>query len=533
MPAARLNERIDVSLIVRSRWWARLPSDAEFVTQLTGKPLAERSHLDVKEYLDTYKADKKDLADVKKWAEGAGLEVVPNRHERERRRVVVRGSIRAMAKAFRTTLAIYETRNGQRRRLRTDPIFVPDHLADVIEGVFGLSDLRLGRFRQRVAPGPDRPRTSAKEPICYRPQDFAEMYNFPPGDGNGQTIAILEFGGGYERRKLVRNFELIDIHPAPKVFAVRVNGAANNPGLSPLQDLEVTLDLMVIGAIVPRAKIRVYFAPNNHQGWVDALTQAVLHEETSVISISWGDIEGRFDEQAITQIERALKVAALRGITVCCASGDHGTTDGVNFQGGLAHVWYPASSPYVLSCGGTRVTVKEGRIHEERVWNDGLHGVGSATGPVFWATGGGMSERRPVPIWQGEATKATVSVNSGLPGRGVPDVAGNAAKLWNLGSHIAGGTSAVAPLWAALIAKLNQRLGEGKRAGLLNPLLYKVESGFNRVTIGSNDDVGTSPGYSAGYRSWNACTGLGSPNGEELLAALGYPSATKTVPKSP
>ena len=154
------------------------------------------------------------------------------------------------------------------------------------------------------------------------------------------------------------------------------------------------------------------------------------------------------------------------------------------FSGGNAHVWYPASSPYVLSCGGTKVTVENGRIQTEVVWNDGFVNAGS--GLAFWATGGGVSEvHKDVPVWQENAVKGTVSVNTGYGGRGVPDVAANAEKLWNIGSDTAGGTSAATPLWAALVARLNGHLGNGARAGFLNPLLYEAaweKRGFRRVT---------------------------------------------------
>ena len=352
------------------------------------------------------------------------------------------------------------------------------------------------------------------------------MYDFPCGDGRGQTIAVIEFAGGYKPEDVAKNLELLDVERDPNTIeAVSVTNGKNSPGRSKGADKEVMLDLVVIGAIVPKAKIRVYFAPDTHQGWVAALMQAVLDGETTVISISWGATESYFGPQSIKQIERALKIAALRGITVCCASGDHGTTNGYQFRGGNAHLWYPASSPYVLSCGGTKTTVKKGSIKKEEVWNDGFLNAGS--GRAFWATGGGVSEIHDVPVWQEKAMKATVSVNSGVGGRGVPDVAANAEKLWNIGSDTAGGTSAAAPLWAALIARLNGHLNKElrreqartprmarARAGFLNHLLYEAaweKRGFRLVTQGSNEGAATPPGYTAGYRRWNACTGTRDP----------------------
>jgi kumamolisin len=192
---------------------------------------------------------------------------------------------------------------------------------------------------------------------------------------------------------------------------------------------------------------------------------------------------------------------------VCVAAGDGGSSDGVT--DGNAHVDFPASSPHVLACGGTRLQGSGNTIGSETVWNDGSQGG---------ATGGGVSDAFPLPAWQNGAG-VPVSVNPGARiGRGVPDVAGDAdpatgySVLVDGQSTVYGGTSAVAPLWAALIARINQQLG--KPAGFVNALLYTHAAALHDVTTGSNGAYSAGPG-------WDACTGLGSPDGTRIATALG------------
>ena len=195
------------------------------------------------------------------------------------------------------------------------------------------------------------------------------------------------------------------------------------------------------------------------------------------------------------------------GVTVVVACGDDGATDGS--ANGAPTVDFPASSPNVLACGGTTLTLSGANIKTETVWNDLAQGEGG--------TGGGVSQVFPLPPFQQNAN--VPKAPNGSAGRGVPDVAGDADPATGYKvivdgqSSIVGGTSAVAPLWAALIALLNQSLG--KNVGYLNPLLYAshVESAFHDITSGNNGDYSAGPG-------WDACTGLGTPNGAELLAAF-------------
>jgi kumamolisin len=290
----------------------------------------------------------------------------------------------------------------------------------------------------------------------------------------------------------------------------------------------VTLDIEVAGAIAPGATIVVYFTPDaSAQSFLDAITQAVhdTQNNPSVISISWGGPESVPEDDFMNQFDQALQAAALLGITVCVAAGDNGAAGEVPSQwDGAAHVDFPASSPNALACGGTLLEGSGGTITSESTWNDHTTAQDS-----FGAGGGGVSDAFPLPSWQ-QSANVPNSLSSGHPGRGVPDVCGNADP--NSGYNIlmtingeqqafpVGGTGAVAPLWAGLIARINQQLG--RRVGYVNLILYGLGASagaFQDITTGNNRVGPNYLGYDAGP-GWDPCTGLGSPNGTALLTAL-------------
>jgi kumamolisin len=204
---------------------------------------------------------------------------------------------------------------------------------------------------------------------------------------------------------------------------------------------------------------------------------------------------------------------------VLASSGDDLATDGFRDANGVpdgVHVDYPASSPYVLGCGGTQITLdgSQTRIVNEVVWNDGR-----ANG-----TGGGISVFYAVPGFQHGMT-LPASLNDGKPGRGVPDVAAAAAGtngyriILRNKEFVNGGTSAVAPLWGALIALLNEQ--RGATLGYAHQRLYQARKLLNPITSGDNKDTFLHLGYQAAPDgSWNACTGLGTPNGAAIITAL-------------
>jgi kumamolisin len=282
------------------------------------------------------------------------------------------------------------------------------------------------------------------------------------------------------------------------------------------------LDIEVAAAVAPGANIAVYFAPNTDQGFIDAITTAI-HDTTnnpSVISISWGGPESSWTTQSLSAFDAACQSAATLGITITVSAGDNGSTDGVT--DGANHVDFPASSPHVLACGGTALQGNGSTITSEAVWNELANNEG--------ATGGGVSTAFPLPTWQSSANVPAPTVSGG--GRGVPDVSGNADPSTGYTIRVdgqtivIGGTSAVAPLWAGLIALANAQ--NGKSAGFLQPAIYaaKAKAAFNDITSGTNYS-GSPVGFSAGP-GWDACTGLGSPIGTTLITVVNPSTTTGT-----
>ena len=251
------------------------------------------------------------------------------------------------------------------------------------------------------------------------------------------------------------------------------------------------LDMCVVGSVAPGAHIFMYFTEFTSQGWLDALHQAITDDNAiSVISISYGnpedDPQGAWTKMGVRVVNQAFQAAVAKGITICVASGDDGSGDGVS-QG--VHVDFPASSPFVLGVGGTTLVAASGApptIAEETVWNEVMQDEG--------AGGGGISSIFTKPSYQ-NSFKVPPSANPPHRiGRGVPDVAAVADPVTGVvvmhvdGQQLEpiGGTSASTPLWAALVARLNQ--GLGANCGFLNPLLYtKCANGVLRdITVGNN-----------------------------------------------
>lgn len=477
------------------------PADETIEVSVILKPRAQPPKREIpisrEEFAAKYGADPAAVEQVRQFAKEHHLtvtEVSP-----ERRTIKLSGTASNMLRAFNTNLARYEY-GGRSYRARTGAISLPSELASQVQAVLGLDDRLQAKAHFRV-------REATAAGISYTPPQVAQLYQFPLDvDGTGQTAGILELGGGYKPADLKKYFASLGIKE-PSVTAVLVDKAKNAPTNANSADGEVLLDIEVIGSIAPGVKIVVYFAPNTDQGFQDALTTAI-HDSThkpSVISISWGGAESTWTAQAMTAFDSAAQDAAALGVTICAASGDGGSSDGVS--DGANHVDFPASSPNVLACGGTSLQSAKGAISSETVWNDGAQGG---------ATGGGFSNQFPLPAWQ---ASAKIKPPSG-GGRGVPDVSGDADPetgyqvLVDGKSLVIGGTSAVAPLWSALITLLNQKLG--RPLGLLQPSIYslpKTADAFHDITSGSNGSFSAGPG-------WDAASGLGSPSGESLLQAL-------------
>jgi kumamolisin len=489
-----------------------------------------RRYLTRDELAREYGAAAADFKKVEDFAKRHDLDA--ERHV-EHRTVTLKGTIAAFSAAFEVTLQKVRIRK-HRYRGRTGPVHIPKELAGIIVGVHGLDNRPAARQRRPSRPRVAGGRKAAKTDRTLAVPDVAALYNFPAKlTGKGQCIALIELNmpddegnaaGGYDPDDIARFFKRLGIR-GPRPVTVSVDGGVNRPGHS-VADREVVTDIEVAGAAAPGARLVVYFAPNTTSGFLNAVKAAVhdTKHRPTIISISWGAPEGaagpasgRYSPQFMYGMHEMFEDAAALGITVCCSSGDDGSADMREHWDGRAHADFPAASPFALGCGGTRLAVKDGRIAGETVWNARQRG-----------TGGGVSRFFGPPPYQAKVKLPRRPTKQG--GRGVPDVAGNADPVTGYKIFIngkpdsAGGTSAVAPLMAGLVARINEHLVKttGRTAGFINPLLYSAdfEAAFRDITAGNNDVGGRLAGKYPARKGWDACTGLGVPDGETLLQLL-------------
>jgi kumamolisin len=473
------------------------------------------------QYRQQHAADPAAIKLVRAFAKEFGLTVDKGTPKPEQRTIKLSGTAAALQKAFGVTLT-QKVLDGTTYRVREGSIELPSELVGAVEAVLGLDNRPQAQPHFRVlgstinaGVGAGFARAHAHATgTSYTPVQVAQLYQFPQGaTATGQTIGIIELGGGYRTADLTAYFKTLG-QKAPKVKAVSVDKGKNSPGKANSADGEVMLDIEVSAAVATGAKIVVYFAPNTDQGFIDAISTAVhdTANHPSVISISWGGPESSWTTQATTALDAACQSAAALGITITVASGDNGSTDGATGN----NVDFPASSPHVLGCGGTKLVGNGSSITSEVVWNELASGEG--------ATGGGVSNVFALPSWQANANVPAPTGSAG--GRGVPDVSGDADPVTGYQVRVdgqtlvIGGTSAVAPLWAGLIALSNQQ--NGKSAGFIQPQIYaaKAASALNDIVSGNNGAFSAGPG-------WDACTGLGSPIGSKLIAVLGGAAAAK------
>ncbi len=481
-------------------------------------PVHERQHLELDALLHLNPARKADIEAVRRFASGRRLEVASV--DRGRRMMALRGRVRDINRAFRVDILRYRIGNLVFHS-HEDAHTHPTELAGIVEGILGLDNGPAAkRPRHRRCPPEESTKPPKPDSHTKPPSAFTGLYQFPKGaTGKGQTIGVLEFDGGFEPRKLRSYLSKLGVS-APRVIVREIPPGGNRPvhrpgTLSP--DVEVYLDLEILASVAPGATLVVYFAENTPRGWIKALQTAIFDRKhrPSVLSISWGRAEQYWSPQAINAIEQRLQMAALLGITVCCSSGDRGVFEA---DPRPYTVPFPASSPHVLACGGTALEALPKGGAGEIVWNESrIAGV---------ASGGGISALFELPPFQSAHRVPARAGTVREAGRGIPDVAANASSttgylVWADDTPMSlGGTSAATPLWAGLIACLNEALG--RRIGYLTPLLYSRHApragALVDIRNGNNQLLGRQ-GYRA-RRGWDPCTGLGSPNGVKLLKWL-------------
>ena len=495
-----------LTVTIRLRRAAGAPPLPE-LSNLMKSPPGERAYLSREEFGQRYGAGQADIARVEKFADEYGLKV--EEKSAPRRTVKLSGTVAQMNRAFGVDLGRYESKEVSYRG-REGAVHLPADLVDAVEGVFGLDNRRQAKPLFRIADS-----SVAQNVTPLTPPQVASLYGFPSGSAAGQCIGLLEFGGGFNNSDVSTFFAGLG-KSTPSISTVGVDGATNSPGVDQDADGEVALDIDVAGSVAPGASLCVYFAPWTEQGWLDILSTAIydITHRPTVLSISWGwpefqSIQGlTWTQAAMDAVDAMLQEAVAMGVTVLAASGDSGASSGIG--DGKAHALFPSSDPFITSCGGTSIQNVSGNNFDEVVWNG------------FGATGGGVSDFFPLPAWQTSA-KVPPSINDGKVRRGIPDAAGNADPnsgynliLYGAEFGPVGGTSAVAPLYAGLVALINAHLGVP--LGYINPALYALAGPFNfrDTTIGNNG----SPGYTAGP-GWDGCTGLGSIHGAALQASLG------------
>ena len=467
-----------------------------------------------------------DLAAVADFARRNGLELAESAWGGSF--VTISGTVATFEWAFHFELIDVEQGGRRYRRYAEAPSLKPE-LRERVVGIFGL--------RSRPALPKARVHHAGSVAPFWTAADLERAYDFPSEhDGSGQVIALVELGGGYDEEDLKKFFEQRG-QKVPRVLFRPVAASTNRPcsdeavqewldviegrkqqaDADPLlleaaqSTVEVTMDLELAGALAPGATLVVYMAPSTEQGIYQALNAAVHDEQpVDVIAMSWGEPETYVSDAYVKAISDVLQDAAELGITVLASSGDAGAYDDPESKNLCVN--FPASSPMVLACGGSTVIRALEEIEKEVSWNCAAHGMNAATG-------GGISEKFGIPEWQDP--EHVVPTQGGYKGRGLPDVAAvadphNGCEILVKGLRCSSfGTSAVVPLWAALVARINQALG--KRCGHLNPTLYQIskteEPPFRAIVEGDN-------GFYKAGAGWNACTGLGTPKGTRLLEAL-------------
>jgi len=450
------------------------------VGELVGKP-DPHENIVVSVHLKDGKNSKENFDSVVSFAHDNALAV--DHINEEGHLLKLSGTVADFENAFKIKLNHLKHPKGYIYRHYDGSISAPLKWKGVVGGIFGLNTKFRARSYHRVQP--------RDWDGGYFPNEVSKAYNFPTADGEGKTIAIVELGGGYNESDNNAYASKLNL-PSIKISSISVDKGANSPTNDPdSADGEVALDIQVVYAIAPKTNILVYFAPNSDQGFMDAVTAAATaNPKPEAISISWGGPEDSWSKGALNSFNEILQRCSKNGINVTVAAGDNGSSDG---EQGI-NVDFPGSSPYVISCGGTKLTLnKDESIHSEVVWNDSDGG----------ATGGGISKVFPRPSYQNNVVKKF---------RGVPDLSGNASPTTGYKiiidgiQTVVGGTSAVAPLVAAYLVLVDVH-------GDIHDIIYKNEEVFNDIVEGNN-------GQYKARKGWDECTGLGSIKGMKLKEIL-------------
>ncbi|MFS1512707.1 protease pro-enzyme activation domain-containing protein [Chengkuizengella sp. SCS-71B] len=513
-----LEERISV-MIVMQRPLPLKEAITKRMNEIECSDSLVENHMSHEQFFTLCRTPPEHFEEVEKFAERYDLKV--ENRDALAGTMELSGKVKHFNEVFKIKLMAYNPPNEKYRGYKGE-LHIPEPLHHLIETVLDLDNSAIVRPDSHTLKGTQKCSKDNKGITVFTAPEVAEIYNFPNILFNQQTIAIIELAGGFLEQDIIDYFNIVNL-PVPEITVVSVDGAQNNPGVCPEADMEVTLDIDTAGAASPGAKIIVYFAPNTPRGFLNALTTVINDNinNPSVLSMSIATVELLEPPGFIRAFNQRLQEAGSLGITACASSGDigsQGVLDGSTGQ--VFNVDFPASSPFALGVGGTSLRVQRcQKSCKEVVWNNINRGIPAATG-------GGVSDVFMLPAYQFNAGVPRSANPDRNQGRGVPDVAANADPstgyliIVDDQFIIGGGTSASAPLWAGLIANLNQALG--RRLGFVNPIFYQLcpeDLAFNDITIGNNNVIIEGGPYVA-KEGWDPCTGLGSPDGTKLLEAL-------------
>lgn len=543
-PMVRLTDHVPSKAMANAVYLGALESSTQvpvtFVLPLRNKDVledllqkmydpADKEHygkyLSSQEFIERFAPTEDDYKKVIAYAKSLGL-TVTGKHP-NRTLLNVSGQATALETAFNLRLEHYQQPNGRKFYAPSANPEVPTTIAAIIHGIVGLDNHAVWRpfHRKKETEFPISGAASHTFPSGpgngFGPNDLLTAYNLSQtaSNGSGQVIALFELGG-YQASDINEYTKYFGL-PTANLKNVLVDGGAGS-GINP----EVTLDIELALALAPQSQIYVYEGPNSDQGVLDTYNRIATDNIAKQVSTSWGLGETLVNSQYLQAENAIFQQMAAHGQTIYAAAGDSGAYDNYsNDSTQTLMVDDPASQPYVVGVGGTRLTVNpvSGAYESESVWNNGL-GKG--------AGGGGISTVWPIPSWQ-----KNVATLSSATTRNVPDVALNAdtnsgyAIYHDSQWQVFGGTSCAAPLWAAFTACVNQVLTANQQPvlGFANPVLYAIGAGssyaadFHDVTSGNNLHYAAGKGY-------DNASGWGSFNGANLFASL---TSSLPVPPAP
>lgn len=514
-------------------------------------PASKQFHkfLTPEEYGARFGLNTADLEKIKNWLEQSGFSNITVANSRTS--IQFSGTAGQLEAAFRTSLHLYSLHGEVHFANATDPL-LPKALEGVVGGVLGLHNFR---FKPNASIRPQMNFSGGTHGLT--PDDIATIYDLKPlynqgFDGTGVKIAVIAQS----------NVDLADVRAYRTAAGLPANNpqivlAGTDPGIKAGDEEESELDLELAGGVAKNATVLLVVGDASGSGVGNALGYAIDHNVAPIISLSYGGCEKDMTAAEYSAVSSLLGQAATQGMTILASSGDSGPagcdtmvpiSDGP-FAG------FPATSPYVTAVGGTI-----------------LNGDITGTASTYWnytanANGGSALTYIPEAAWHDQdqepgklaasgggaslfATKPSWQTGPGVPNDGardIPDLAFSASSVHNpyvaclVGScingfsdasgwiKVAGGTSATAPVMAAVTALLVQKTGEPQ--GNINPRLYAIAattpSAFHDVTQGStvfgcNLQLVGCPfgtfGFQAGV-GYDQATGLGSVDGLNLVDA--------------